>query len=92
MAPPVCLHMSCFILLNSQNDCVLQTVMQGTIPYLGTFLTDLVMMDTAMKDYLDVSICISVSNYSLTDTQIVLLTSSAWRLFLSSVVATAVFI
>ncbi|XP_031426708.1 ral guanine nucleotide dissociation stimulator isoform X2 [Clupea harengus] len=25
-------------------------VMQGTIPYLGTFLTDLVMMDTAMKD------------------------------------------
>ncbi|XP_016401824.1 ral guanine nucleotide dissociation stimulator-like [Sinocyclocheilus rhinocerous] len=32
------------------------TVMQGTIPYLGTFLTDLVMMDTAMKDYLDVSV------------------------------------
>ncbi|MBN3319420.1 RGL1 protein, partial [Atractosteus spatula] len=28
-------------------------VMQGTIPYLGTFLTDLVMMDTAMKDFLD---------------------------------------
>uniref|UniRef100_A0A670KFH5 Ral guanine nucleotide dissociation stimulator n=1 Tax=Podarcis muralis TaxID=64176 RepID=A0A670KFH5_PODMU len=26
-------------------------VMQGTIPYLGTFLTDLVMLDTAMKDY-----------------------------------------
>lgn len=48
--------MSCFILLNSQDDCVLQTVMQGTIPYLGTFLTDLVMMDTAMKDYLDVSL------------------------------------
>ncbi|XP_063209003.1 ral guanine nucleotide dissociation stimulator isoform X1 [Chroicocephalus ridibundus] len=28
-------------------------VMQGTIPYLGTFLTDLVMLDTAMKDFLD---------------------------------------
>lgn len=28
--------------------------MQGTIPYLGTFLTDLVMMDTAMKDYTEV--------------------------------------
>lgn len=32
----------------------LQGVMQGTIPYLGTFLTDLVMMDTAMKDYTEV--------------------------------------
>ncbi|XP_014400683.1 PREDICTED: ral guanine nucleotide dissociation stimulator isoform X2 [Myotis brandtii] len=27
-------------------------VIQGTIPYLGTFLTDLVMLDTAMKDFL----------------------------------------
>ncbi|XP_040601074.1 ral guanine nucleotide dissociation stimulator isoform X2 [Mesocricetus auratus] len=27
-------------------------VIQGTVPYLGTFLTDLVMLDTAMKDYL----------------------------------------
>lgn len=32
-----------------------QGVIQGTIPYLGTFLTDLVMLDTAMKDYLYVS-------------------------------------
>ncbi|XP_061055675.1 ral guanine nucleotide dissociation stimulator isoform X3 [Eubalaena glacialis] len=29
-----------------------QGVIQGTVPYLGTFLTDLVMLDTAMKDYL----------------------------------------
>ncbi|XP_056628927.1 ral guanine nucleotide dissociation stimulator isoform X3 [Triplophysa dalaica] len=28
-------------------------VVQGTIPYLGTFLTDLVMLDTAMKDHLE---------------------------------------
>ncbi|XP_008561274.1 PREDICTED: ral guanine nucleotide dissociation stimulator-like [Galeopterus variegatus] len=28
-----------------------QGVIQGTVPYLGTFLTDLVMLDTAMKDY-----------------------------------------
>ncbi|XP_070374550.1 ral guanine nucleotide dissociation stimulator isoform X3 [Equus asinus] len=27
-------------------------VIQGTVPYLGTFLTDLVMLDTAMKDCL----------------------------------------
>eukprot|EP00061_Rhincodon_typus_P007578 g29414.t1 len=26
-------------------------VVQGTVPYLGTFLTDLVMLDTAVKDY-----------------------------------------
>lgn len=32
-----------------------QGVIQGTVPYLGTFLTDLVMLDTAMKDYLYVS-------------------------------------
>ncbi|XP_065698843.2 ral guanine nucleotide dissociation stimulator-like 1 [Patagioenas fasciata] len=28
-------------------------VMQGTVPYLGTFLTDLVMLDTALQDYLE---------------------------------------
>ncbi|NXC20536.1 GNDS protein, partial [Corythaeola cristata] len=35
-------------------------VMQGTIPYLGTFLTDLVMLDTAMKDFLDVRTSTSI--------------------------------
>ncbi|XP_066479636.1 ral guanine nucleotide dissociation stimulator-like 1 [Tiliqua scincoides] len=28
-------------------------VMQGTVPYLGTFLTDLMMLDTALQDYIE---------------------------------------
>lgn len=32
----------------------LQGAMQGTIPYLGTFLTDLTMMDTALPDFVEV--------------------------------------
>ncbi|NXL18542.1 RGL1 protein, partial [Setophaga kirtlandii] len=28
-------------------------VMQGTVPYLGTFLTDLIMLDTALQDYVE---------------------------------------
>ncbi|XP_051040937.1 ral guanine nucleotide dissociation stimulator isoform X5 [Phodopus roborovskii] len=35
-----------------QKETIPQGVIQGTVPYLGTFLTDLVMLDTAMKDYL----------------------------------------
>lgn len=33
----------------------LQGVMQGTVPYLGTFLTDLIMLDTALQDYVEVT-------------------------------------
>ena len=33
----------------------LQGVMQGTVPYLSTFLTDLTMLDTALQDYIEVS-------------------------------------
>ncbi|KAK3727160.1 hypothetical protein QZH41_015173, partial [Actinostola sp. cb2023] len=32
----------------------LDAVMQGTVPYLGTFLTDLMMVDTAHPDYVEV--------------------------------------
>jgi hypothetical protein len=30
--------------------CALQNISNGTIPYLGTFLTDLTMIDTAIPD------------------------------------------
>ena len=35
-----------------------QGAMQGTIPYLGTFLTDLTMLDTARSDLVEVSLTI----------------------------------
>ncbi|XP_067830193.1 ral guanine nucleotide dissociation stimulator-like isoform X2 [Heptranchias perlo] len=34
-------------------DHKVPNVVQGTVPYLGTFLTDLVMLDTAVKDYVE---------------------------------------
>ena len=37
------LYMYCFLLLQIMS-------VQGTIPYLGTFLTDLTMIDTAIQD------------------------------------------
>lgn len=40
--------------------------MQGTIPYLGTFLTDLTMLDAARSDLVEVSLTI------------ILLTPSVW--------------
>lgn len=42
--------MSCFFL-----GFFAQSSAQGTVPYLGIFLTDLTMLDTAVKDRLDVS-------------------------------------
>ncbi|XP_078073659.1 ral guanine nucleotide dissociation stimulator-like [Mustelus asterias] len=39
--------------LKKPKDHKVPNVVQGTVPYLGTFLTDLVMLDTAVKDYVE---------------------------------------
>ncbi|XP_051899552.1 ral guanine nucleotide dissociation stimulator-like isoform X2 [Pristis pectinata] len=39
--------------IKKPKDHKLPNVVQGTVPYLGTFLTDLVMLDTAVKDYVE---------------------------------------
>ncbi|XP_071656203.1 ral guanine nucleotide dissociation stimulator-like 1 [Patagioenas fasciata] len=41
------------LLLKGGMSLSCQGVTQGTVPYLGTFLTDLVMLDTALQDYLE---------------------------------------
>ncbi|XP_064927425.1 ral guanine nucleotide dissociation stimulator-like 1 [Columba livia] len=37
----------------TSRELLMKGVTQGTVPYLGTFLTDLVMLDTALQDYLE---------------------------------------
>lgn len=44
---------------------VLQSSAQGTVPYLGIFLTDLTMLDAAVKDRLEVRINTESKNYTL---------------------------
>ncbi|XP_065504972.1 LOW QUALITY PROTEIN: ral guanine nucleotide dissociation stimulator-like 1 [Caloenas nicobarica] len=38
---------------STSRELLMKGVTQGTVPYLGTFLTDLVMLDTALQDYLE---------------------------------------
>ncbi|OPJ71903.1 hypothetical protein AV530_008790 [Patagioenas fasciata monilis] len=38
---------------STSRELLMKGVTQGTVPYLGTFLTDLMMLDTALQDYLE---------------------------------------
>ncbi|XP_071666688.1 ral guanine nucleotide dissociation stimulator-like 1 [Patagioenas fasciata] len=46
------ISLSCQVMISPKAE-LSPGVTQGTVPYLGTFLTDLVMLDTALQDYLE---------------------------------------
>ncbi|XP_071666696.1 ral guanine nucleotide dissociation stimulator-like 1 [Patagioenas fasciata] len=46
------MSLSCQVMISPKAE-LSPGVTQGTVPYLGTFLTDLVMLDTALQDYLE---------------------------------------
>ncbi|XP_071655935.1 ral guanine nucleotide dissociation stimulator-like 1 [Patagioenas fasciata] len=46
------MSLSCQVVISPKAE-LSPGVTQGTVPYLGTFLTDLVMLDTALQDYLE---------------------------------------
>ncbi|XP_071666690.1 ral guanine nucleotide dissociation stimulator-like 1 [Patagioenas fasciata] len=46
------ISLSCQVMISTKAE-LSPGVTQGTVPYLGTFLTDLVMLDTALQDYLE---------------------------------------
>ncbi|XP_071666686.1 ral guanine nucleotide dissociation stimulator-like 1 [Patagioenas fasciata] len=46
------ISLSCQVVISPKAE-LSPGVTQGTVPYLGTFLTDLVMLDTALQDYLE---------------------------------------